>query len=323
MLLFTSIPIDYPNLILSLPIALTLAFSYINISKNSKSLKISVNFIKVMAVVGAAIPLILTAIFNMNSYGTPFQFASTVGGVQEIDENGKPTVPKTAKIEDAEKFLRPEARQRSAANFFKSRHQLTSTGILVLSPDRGVVFYTPVILLGIIGFFVLRNKKVGLVSAPLLLGIAVFNLILYSMRSDAWGGWAFGSRYLIPAYAMLSITLSLALTKFSRKWLFMILFWILLIYSIGVNTLGALTTSAIPPKPEAQGLELLSGKRERYSFDRNWEFITSGKSKSFIFQTIAKNYLKAEEYYYLMAGSIAVIATLITIGSIVTKKDEK
>ncbi len=321
-LLFLSIPVDYPNLILSLPIAIVLAASYFKTQKTGKKYKISLNVIKSLSVIGAVIPLILVIFFNISSYGTYFQFASTVGGVQEIDENGHPTVPKTANIEDAEKFLRPEERQRSAANFFKSRHQLASTGILLLSRDRGVVTYTPVILLGILGFFILR-KKMGMVSVSLLLGIVVFNIILYSMRSDAWGGWAFGSRYLIPAYSILAILLSLALSKFGRKWYFIVPFWILLIYSIGVNTLGAITTSAIPPKPEAQALEKLSGKQERYSYDRNWEYLVTRGSKSFVYRSVVGKYLSPVEYYYVVAGSIAIVATLLTLGILLSRNEEK
>lgn len=321
-LLFVSIPVDYPNLILSLPIAISLILSYFRVENIDNRTKVTFDYIKSISIIGAAIPLIVTGIFNFHSYGNPFQFASTVGGVQEIGDDGKPTVPKTARIEDAEKYLRPEARQRSAVNFFKTRHQLNSTGILLFSRDRGVVVFTPVILLGIIGFLIINKKKVGAVSLSLLLGITVFNLVLYSMRSDAWGGWAFGNRYFIPAYAILAIGLAIALTRFSRNVLFMFVFLILSFYSLGVNTLGAITTNAIPPKPEAKQLESLTGRNELYSFDRNWEFLKSGKSKSFVYQSFAANYIRAEEYYYILAGLIGLLTTTLTVGVVTANKNE-
>ena len=322
LILFASIPIDYPNLILSFPIVLTLLLSYINKVKMAKKIKLQINWFKFLSIIGAAIPLLMIMNFNMRSYGKYFQFASTVGGVQEIDKNGLPTVPETANKEDSEKFLRPEERQRSATNFFKSRHQLPSTNILLFSKDRGVFIFTPVILLGFIGAFFIKNK-VGQISASLLLSIILFNVVLYSMRSDAWGGWAFGSRYLIPAYATLSILLSLALTNLKGKWYFVILFWILCTYSIGVNTLGALTTNAIPPKPEAQQLEIQTNRYERFSYDRNWEYLNNQGTKSFAYQTWGYKYITPLQYFYIISGSIAVVATLLTIGVVVSKNNDK
>jgi hypothetical protein len=320
-ILFLSIPVDYPNLILSLPLVLVLSGSYIKSRRGRGQLKISINIVKALSVIGAAIPLILIMLFNINSYGTYFQFASTVGGVVEIDANGKPVAPQTAKPEDEEKFVNPEARKRSAFNFFKSRHQLGSTGILITSTERGVLIYTPVILLGIIGFFLYR-KRAGPVSLGLMVSIVIFNVILYSMRSDSWGGWAFGSRYLIPSYAILAVALSVALTKLNRKWYFILPFWILLIYSVGVNALGALTTNAVPPKVEAVALEKLSGKKERYSYDRNWEFLNSTGSKSFVYKTLASKYVSPVEYFYMVGGSIAIVATLLTVGVVLSKNEE-
>jgi hypothetical protein len=320
LLIFTSIPVDYPNLVLMLPIAILTAFKSFNIDFNTNRIKLSINFLYVFALIGAIIPLGLMAIFNFHSYGNYFQFASTVGGVQAIDASGRPTAPETANLEDVDKFINPEAKDRSAVNFFKSRHQLKGLYILLFSPDRGVLVFTPILILSLL-YFAFHKKIKDDVNIYTILSILVFNIVIYSMRSDAYGGWAFGSRYLIPAYSILSIFLSVVITKFRRNILFIVLFATLMIYSIFVNTLGALTTSANPPKVEALPLEALTGKRERYSYDRNWEFLTSGRSKSFVFQTWAKNYVDSVTYYYIISGTIILLTTSLLI-LVILKKDE-
>ena len=140
------------------------------------------------------------------------------------------------------------------------------------------------------------------------------NVLLYSMWGDPWGGWAFGSRYLIPVYAILSIFLALALSKHRKNIFVIISFFLLLIYSLSVNTLGALTTSRIPPKGEAKSLEPISNKQEKYSFDRDIDFlIKENKSKSFIYQTYVSKYIPAWKYYLLVFIPLISVTTLLTI----------
>jgi len=61
--------------------------------------------------------------------------------------------------------------------------------------------------------------------------IAGTNLMIYSMWGDPWGGWAFGSRYLIPAYAAISVFLAVALEKFRRDKLFLLMVFMAFVYS--------------------------------------------------------------------------------------------
>ena len=147
------------------------------------------------------------------------------------------------------------------------------------------------------------------------------NVLLYSMWGDPWGGWAFGSRYLIPSYALMSALLALALNKYARNWLFMSTFILMLVYSLSVNSLGAITTSAVPHKGEAQALEKISHRQEKYSYDRNYEYLTGGGSKSFVFQTYAKNYIEAKEYYYIFNG--VLIANSLLLCAILVKKHDQ
>ncbi|MFC1625680.1 hypothetical protein ACFL1Q_01430 [Patescibacteria group bacterium] len=315
-----SITVDYPNLFLMFPIGLFGVSKLLKIQQKNKKKVYKVNVINLLTVLGVVLPILFFGWFNYKSYSNPLQFSGTVGGVHEIDENGNPTASKTIDPQDVERFVNPDEQKKSALAWFNPRESLNGLYILMISPDRGVVVFAPIIVLGLVGMFVLGKKKNKYL--PMLLGVIVVNITLYSMWGDPWGGWAFGSRYLIPAYAIMSVFIGVALTEFRRKWLFLVVFYPVLVYSILVNTLGALTTSANPPKTEALPLEAISGRRERYSYDRNWEFLISGKSKSFVFQTWGYKYLDSVYYYYLISGLIILLTTTNFVWLIIQKNEK-
>ena len=133
------------------------------------------------------------------------------------------------------------------------------------------------------------------------------------MWGDPWGGWAFGSRYLIPTYALLGIGISLALTKFRKNYLFISFFVLAMGYSVWVNSLGAITTNRNPPQTEILALEKLSGREEKYTYMRNWEVLKNGRSKSFVFQTKAKDYVNAIQYHQIIYISIIFLILIMIL----------
>lgn len=314
-----SIPIDYPNLFLMFPIGIFATAKLIDVKRLENKISISANFWKLLSLVSVIIPLGFFLWFNQMSYGNPLQFSGTVASVFSIDPNGNPTAPRTV-LPTTENVLSPDEQEKSALKFFESRAILNGLYIHFFSPDRGVVYFTPVILLGIIGLFVLykyRNKYLSM-----FLGVIGANIFLYSMWGDPWGGWAFGSRYLIPTYSILAIVIGVALTKFNKKLWFTIPLTLLMIYSVGVNTLGALTSNRVPPKEEAKLLENITNRQERFSFDRSWELLSDGKSKSFVFQTWLDGRMTSMEYFYMLFGSISVVTTLLIVIVLFTKNEE-
>ena len=140
-----------------------------------------------------------------------------------------------------------------------------------------------------------------------MVAILATNVVLYSMWGDPAGGWAFGGRYLIPAFAILSIFIGVSLEFFRKNILFLFLFIVLSFYSISVNTLGAITTSRNPPQSEILALEKLSGKQELYSWDRNIQFVNAGKLKAFVYNDIAYKYVSTWDYYQYLTIFIASI----------------
>ena len=318
-----SIPIDYPNLFLMIPIGIFALGRIVNSRKEYLKTIFTIKPIRILTFATVLLPLAFFLFFNLKSYGNPLQFSGTIPGASAIDAAGNPTKPKTTDFQNVPQTLEtnPDQHKKSAINFFNSRNMLNGIYIHIISSDRGVIRYTPVIILGLFGAFILLKKNASL--TVVMFGIIGFDIVLYSMWGDPWGGWAFGSRYLIPAYSILAILVGALLSKLNRKWWFLLIFLLTLTYSIGVNTLGALTTSAIPPQAESLALEKLSGRRERYSFDRNWEFLTTIGSKSFAYNTWFKKYLTPVQYFYSITGSIALVSTMLTIALYFAKNEEE
>src|SRR5207237_1298615 len=98
-------------------------------------------------------------------------------------------------------------------------------------------------------------------------------ILLYSMWDDPYGGWAFGSRYLIPTYAILSIFMALLLKRIAKYNILLLLFFAVFTYSVGINTLGAITSNRNPPQVEAVALERASGKAQPYTYIRNFNVL--------------------------------------------------
>lgn len=315
-----SIPVDYPNIALMAPIAIAALGKFVLATKKEGLTKIGIKFLYVFSFLGIVIPLAFFMWFNYYSYGNPLQFSGTVAGVRAIDQYGKPTSPQGVDSNNIDSYLNPAKQQKSSVKFFQTRRILDGFYIHLASPDRGIIYYTPVMLFGAIGLFLALKNRVKFM--PVLVGIIGVNLLLYSMWGDPWGGWAFGSRYLIPTFAILSIFIALLLTYWRKKTWVLAVFVLIAFYSIAVNTLGAITTSALPPQVEVLNLEKLSGLVQKYTFEKNWDFLVAGNSKSFVYQTYLKDYLTPVQFYQILTISILIVVggILIYYGLISQKK---
>lgn len=319
LLFASSIALDYPNIFFMLPIALFALGKIIFIQQKKGGLRLNLRLGALFTFLIAALPVIFLLWFNLNSYGNPLQASGTIPSVKAIDEQGYPKAPDQAK-ENVEKYVNPEIQQKTLTGFFKSRNISRGLTTQFFSLDRGIVVFTPVMLFGALGIIYAYRKRMRMTA--LFLTIILSNLLLYAMWGDPWGGWAFGSRYLIPTYAIMSIFIAFALTTFKKNLIFLIIFFIISAYSIYVNTLGALTTNQNPPKNEAIELQKTSGIEQKYTFLRNWDFLNSNKSKSFIFQTYAKNYVNALTYYFILVSCLVLIVGSLAASSYLSAKKE-
>lgn len=314
-----SIPVDYPNLILMFPIGVAAILKMAGVKKSDGKITIDLKVLAPLTFAGAVLPLLFFVWFNTASYNNPLQFSGTVASARVIDENGKPAKPASDDVLLEGNTSLPEEDKKSAIGFFQTRNLVNGMVTHIFSKDRGTVWFTPVMFLAVLGGMIMYRKNRKMLAV--LTGIIGANFVLYSLWGDPYGGWAFGSRYLIPAYSIASILIALAITKYNKSISFTLLFLFLFIYSAGVNTLGAVTSSRNPPQVEIAGIEKLSGREEKYSYDRNFEFLETTGSKSFVYQTFAHKYVDAELFYILIAGVIGSVGTALVITDIVRKKE--
>lgn len=303
-----AIPIDYPNLFFLFPIGLYAFGRLVSIKITEYKADIHINLKRFLTLIAIIPPLLFFFWFNKVSYGSPTQFSGTVTQVKEIGPDGLPAVSQAGTRNKAD-LAKAGSEQRSAVLFFKTRSTLNGLYELWLSRDRGVLFFTPVVLLGILGLIILYRQN----SAFSVLFFAVIsgNVALYSMWGDVYGGWAFGSRYLIPTYSILAIGLGVLLTKFRKNIFISLVFIVLFGYSLWVGALGAITSSRNPPKVEVLGLEQITGREEKYTWLRNWQYLTQGAgSKSFIYQTVFKDLITPLQYLLLIITPIFSVALL-------------
>ena len=91
--------------------------------------------------------------------------------------------------------------------------------LILLSPERGLIFYMPWTVLAVAGFFQGKRLISVLKKNPLPAMIITY-VILFSAYYMPSGGWAFGPRHLIPIIPFFTIGLA-KFTSLSRKHLFL------------------------------------------------------------------------------------------------------
>lgn len=301
--------VDYPNFFMMLPAVFYGLFKFFDIRKTNNFYTIKFKFLYLLSFIGAVVPMLFFMWFNYISYGNPLVLSGGQTRVTQVADDGS-----VRKVQNVNNNKPPRALsgQLGLLRVFNSRNTMQGVHVHFFSYDRGIFVYTPVMVLGIIGAVValLKRKKFSVI----LSFIVLFNIFMYSMWGDPWGGWSFGSRYLIPSYAVLSIFVAYLLTILNKKNLFVLLFFIAVSYSIAVNTLGALTSSLNPPSVEAEVISREAGYDFKYSIDRNIDFLSQQGSKSLLFNTFAGKYMSSWDYYILITtGLISVFGILLII----------
>ncbi len=312
--------VDYPNLFMMFPIALAAFFRSGMVERIQRKFTLRISLPRVLTVLAVVIPLSYFLWFNQVSYNNPLTISGTVARVSAVNANGTPIYwgsnVKTQAVKTEKSSNLPPP---SFFSFFLPRNMLNGFYILLISPDRGILTYAPIILFVIVGAYIAIKKKHSYTSV--LLGVIGTNFILYSMWGDPYGGWAFGSRYLIPTYAISAIFISRALTSLGRHRLFLLLFFAVFSYSVIISTLGAITSNGNPPKIEADAIANLSHQPVLYTYMRNVNELNANISQSFVFRTYVSHYLSAWQYYSYIAIFILILSSsLIFLFHIVARK---
>lgn len=337
-----SLIVDYPNLFLMLPIGIFALGRIILAKWEQNNLRIKIKPGWLLTLLAITVPFSFLLWYNSAANGSPFQLSGTLPRAETIDEAVRPVQAKGMTDDELTQAEKP-AEEKVALGFFKTRHLLNGFYTLLISPDRGTIVYAPIILAGIVGFIFLyprarrgratidavwrpqvhyhqnsisngtakewNNQKIG----NLLIMIILVNFLLYSMWGDPYGGWAFGSRYLIPAYALLAIGLAVAITKLRKNHFFLITLVVVMTYSLWINSLGAVTTNLNPPQEEALALEKTYNIEVKYDYERNLQMLDQNKSKSFVWQTFVQKYLSAKKYHELISGFLITVILIMLL----------
>lgn len=193
---------------------------------------------------------------------------------------------------------------------FNTRDQLYNLNLLFISNERSWVYFSPIVLIGFFGLYLVNKKQRYKYPVTAAVAVVSADVIIYSMFG-AEGGWAFGPRYLIPAAAILCAATGPALEKYRRNIWFILIFLVLAAYSLGVNIIGAMTTTQIPPKVEAVNLV----NPIPYTYEYNFQLIDKNFTSSLIYNFYLSKILSVKEFiyvYYAMA-LVAIVSVYLLV----------
>ena len=312
--------VDYPNGVLMLPVVIYALLKILKIKAEENNVQARLNLRKMFTFLGLVPPILFLFWFNKSLFNTPYQLTGTVQDVVDIRPDGSPLLYTQTKNFVEQLKESQLAINKSALGFFNTRNLINGLYTHLVSPDRGIIYYTPVILFGLLGFSKLRRRGSGEFS--LLTSIIGVNLILYSMWGDPWGGWSFGSRYLIPTYALMTIFIAVALADIKKNTLLLFLLVVITGYCVSVNSLGAVTASGNPPKVEAESLEAKSGQKEKYTFERNWDTLFIRGSESFLYNGYAAKYVGPLAYYLIVTTTLVIVLSSSLLSLAFFEKNE-
>lgn len=292
--------VDLPNLFVMMPVLIAVIGEHLSLSKAKDTVSLSLNTAIIGLVIGV-IPLMYGyLLYNYSLTGSYFTIGQMIGRSNYFDTEEQ---KEEQRIRDA---LNTEEERFSLP--FESREQQHGAYILLISDERGILFYSPVVLIGIIGLVLLYRDKKYAVASVVMFSVILTNIVVYSMFGDPWGGWAFGPRYLLPMIAVLALTSSVALEKYKKNILFSLGVFIVLAYSVYVNTAGAVTSNNIPPKVEAIHFET----PVPYTYQFNFEKIEQGFSQSLLYNSVF-SWMTVEEYHLLLVVLVLSLPTALLV----------
>lgn len=306
--------IDYPNALLMAPVMVYFFLSAWNLTHTEDRLKLTLRWSFVLASVFFIAVTFLHAYHNATYFGSAKRLAGSVVGYRTLEENNL-LGQDPAVIE--EKLAARQAEKDNVVGFFREERVPTSPYILLFSRDRGLFIYAPIFIFAIFGLYsMLKNKNM---EVAILLALVLVNLFVYGSWGDPWGGWAYGTRYLIVSMSILAIAIGYWLANSVRHtWLKKSLVALFFVYSSAIALLGALTTNAVPPKVEADFLNL------KYNFLYNLDFLRAGRSGSFLYNTYLRDSLSLLDYYLALYVIVLAVfwVVLVVMPSFERKKHD-
>jgi hypothetical protein len=308
-----SLLVDIPNAFLLMPVLGYAFFKHFSVKEHLHSLKVHIKT-SIIALCIGIIPLLgAFAYYNYQTTGSYTKIAQLIGRTHFFRKQTAIQNPADSPTEKKDTALKGV---QIVGLPFETRNMLNGFYILIFSNERSIFYYSPVLILGLIGLLLAFKKNNETDLLKIIFSIAIINVVLYSMFDDPWGGWSFGPRYLIPSTALLSIGIGPFLQFLKKKYIAAILFVVLLLGSIYINVLGTITTSAIPPKVEAEALK----PALPYTYDYNFSFIDKNESSNLLYNQVFTDVMNERTYLLLLTAVLSVLAIAITIASSTQKE---
>lgn len=304
-----SVLVDIPNLFMMIPIGLYILARNFSLVNQSENLKLKMK-LSIVALLLGVVPMFgLFGWYNYQTTGSYTKLAQSIGRTDIF-------------ATDEIKQVNKEANARAAGTTppvvpFETRAQLNGFYILLISDERGIFYYNPIVIFGILGLLLAVKNKIRENLSIVILSIVMVNILLYSMFGDPWGGWSFGPRYLIPSIALLCTGIGYALSRTLRNPLVVITFIVTLVYSILVNVLGSTTTNLVPPKVEALNLAVTVP----HTYFYNIQLAQAEKAGVLIYNLFLRNSINVQTYIYIYSGVIALLILTLYFASIAYAKN--
>lgn len=278
--------VDFPNLFIYLPIVVMAMLKVIDITQLKDKFKIKINWIVICAPLIFVFFMSIYGVYNQVHFGSPFKFSNTIPRVKDL-KNVNLAVPESG---------------TGSSEALNTRNLLNGLQSFTVSNDRGILIYSPVVLLFIFGFGFLKSSRKKVEAG--LLAVPSTCIVLYSMFGDPYGGWAFGSRYLVAVLPQLCILAGIGLQRFYKNIFVKIIYSIVFIYSAAISLLAPLTTNVIPPYVEARNLNLDSW------FIVNLRMLKENELDSFFYNHILQRSITGVAYYMIILSIVILVGLL-------------
>jgi MFS family permease len=292
-----ALAVDYPNAVLLLPVIVYFFLSSISLQKLQENLQLGFRPVFIATSIFFIAISILHGYYNYVNFGDWKKLSGSLVGYKNLQEL------KLLDDSQAQEKIKKIEQSKEPFQHFKEERFPSGLNTLFTSLDKGILIFSPIVLLGIFGL--VRSFTPITIEKGILLATILINIFVYSTFSDPWGGWAFGPRYLIPSMALFAIFTGIFLTQMKHQILGKFVALILITYSSAIALLGVLTTNAVPPKIEADYLGM------KYNFLLNFDFLQDGRSASFIYNVFFSSFFSLIQYFLILHGILMLIFTTI------------
>lgn len=239
-------------------------------------LKAPVNF---MFFLGAALPIGATFYYHLKCFGGIFQF---------------PYYHETY-LQFAVAHQKGIAGVTFPLNLRELGSHLYAALQLLISPYRGLFFYSPFLLLGVSGMIKMMRDPEWRREGRLFLAIAVIYFLFLSSFSDWEGGWSIGPRHLVPILPFLATAVIFQVEKTKGK-IKDGLIWFLAVFSLVAIILIFLGTVTFPYFPK---------EFKNPIYEISWQLFLRGK----LAPTIGE--------FYGLVGYYRLIPLIIFVGVLI------